>query len=104
VSQLAIPGTDVAEQPEGTLIWPPEPPDEAEPYTTPIDRAAYARQALTDAYRRGRGPRNMRAAGALLSEHGDSARLMGRNHNAGAEVDRLLTEAGVPYAPQMELL
>lgn len=49
MSQLAIPGTDAAEQPEGTLIWPPEPPDEAEPYTTPIDRAAYARQALTDA-------------------------------------------------------
>ena len=101
--QLCIPGAEGPEETAGFLIDPPEPRDEPEPYNQPRDPVAYARQALTDTYRRGRGPRAMRAAGELLVLHGDHARAMGRNQGTGAEVDRLLAQAGVPYAPQMEM-
>ena len=101
--QLCIPDTEAPEGQAHTGVWPPEPADEPEPYNRPRDLRAYARQALIDTYRRGRGPRHMRAAGELLSLHGDHARVRGRNQDAGAEVDRLLAQAGVPYAPQMEI-
>ena len=98
---MCIPG---AEAPRGVDVWPPEPRGEPEPYTTARDPAAYAAQAIADAYRRNRGPMVMREAGRLLVRHGDGARCAGRAEGVGRDVDELLESAGVPYAPQMGLL
>lgn len=67
-------------------------PDE---HTEPKDDCAYVLERITDAHRKGRGPKCLIRAGALYAEFGGDARFHGEFRGVGEEVLDLLKRAGL---------